>query len=458
MRILLATHHPALDKLIEKLETPEGIRELEESLKEKGLSKWAQPLTIVDEARYRETVMEKARSSRPDAILLYDKLPGAIELELLLEEIRLEIKNTEGQDTRVILLTSLEQGSTTLRKAVEIGIWDIVAGKDIKPVDVIRRLYEPGNYSAVAHFKLAPDTGSQVRYVPRYIEKEKIVEVEKEVKVTEIVKEKEYVRVGNAAGSKETVLLWSPFETGKTFLAINLAVALAQKGLKTVLIDADQTNRSLQSHFTLDKDKRYGFLKSLKERSPAEVVLERAYQYKKNLFVLSLPGGAAEIPQADEDDFALIYDGLRRECDAFVIDAAKDLHSPLTKTAYKLASRIILPVTPDANRVRGIRIKLQELSHQGLAFNKIEPILNMAVRSGAPGRRELEGILEIKLLEMEIPAVLEAAYKAVAEGIPAYHHSSVPELFVYSLNQLAAYINGDEYSVRTKPNKLLKIF
>ncbi|MDX9872797.1 MAG: AAA family ATPase [Clostridia bacterium] len=458
MRVLLATDHPALDKLLEKLESEAGIRDLEESLKEKGLSKWAQPITIVDEAKYKETVLEKARCSRPDVLLLYDKLPGAIELELLLEELRLESKNAAGQDTRIILLTSLEQGSTILRKAVEIGIWDIIAGKDIKPGEIIRRIYRPGNYSAVAHFKLASDTKSQVKYVPRYIEKEKIVEVEKEIKVTEIVCEKEYVRMGNSKGSKETLLFWSPYETGKTFLSVNLAVALADQGFKTVLIDTDCNNRSVQSFFAMDKEKRYGFLKSLKERSPADVVLERAYRYKKNLYVLPLPGGAAELPEADEEEFSLLYDGLRRACDIFVLDAAKDLHTPLTKTAFKLASRVILPVTPDANRLRGIRLKLQDLYHQGAALNKIEPVLNMEVRDGAPDKRELEEILELKMLETEIPAAPEIAYRSIAEGIPAYHLKAAPEHFVYSLDRLAAYIQGDEQAVRPKQRKLLNLF
>jgi DNA-binding NarL/FixJ family response regulator len=238
MNVLLAINYPAIESIVEKLESKSGIRELEKSLNEEGLSQWAKPITIVDEAKYREAVIERARLTKPDVILLYDKLPGAIELNVLLEEIRLEIRNEVGKDTRVVLLTSLEEGATLLRTAVEIGIWDIISGKDITPIDIIRRIYEPCNYSDVAHFKIAAETKSQVKFVPRYIEKEKIIEiaVEKEVKVTEIVKEKEYIRVGKVKGIRETILVWSPYETGKTFVAVNLAVSLSHKGLKTVLI------------------------------------------------------------------------------------------------------------------------------------------------------------------------------------------------------------------------------
>lgn len=460
MKLLLATNHPVIDSIMEKLESQAGIIALEKDLKEDRLSKWAKPITIIDEAKYRESLMEKARAARPDIILLYDKLPGAIDLGLLLEEIRLEIRNNEDKDTRVIFLTSLEQGSTLLRKAVEIGIWDIISGKDIKPIDIINRIYEPGNYSDVAHFKLAADTKSQVKYVPRYIEKEKLIEVpvEREVKITKIVKEKEYVRVGNAKGIKETVLIWSPHETGKTFLAVNTAVALSKKGLRTILTDTDLTNRSLQSFFVMEKEERYTFLKSLKERSDAETVLDRAFKYKKNLYVLPLPGGAAEMPKADSEEFSLLYDSLRRESDIFVIDGDKDIESPLTKTALKLASRVILPVTQDLNRARAIRVKLKELSNQGIPLNKFEPILNMAVTGGGPGRAEIEDILEMKLLKIEIPAVLDAAYRSISDGIPAYDDKHTPELFAFCIDMLAAYINGDENTSQRKPKKLFGLF
>lgn len=460
MKVLLATNHPAIDSIIEKMETEAGIRGLGKNLKEEGFDKWVKPLTIIDEAKYREAVIDKARLSKPDIILLYDKLPGVIEIELLLEEIRMEIKNTEGKDTRVIFLTSMEQGSTLLRKAVEIGIWDIISGKDILPIEIIKRIYEPGNYSDVAHFKLAADTNSQVKYVPRYIEREKIVEipVEKEIKVKEIVKEVEYVRLGNIKGIKETILVWSPYETGKTFLAVNLAVALSKKGLRTVLIDTDIENRSLQSFFIIGKEERYSFLKSLKERSKAETVLARAFKYNKYLHVLPLPSGAAEMPEASEEEFSLLYDGLRRESDIYVIDTSKNLDSPLTKTAFKLASRVILPITQDPNRAKAIRVKLNEMSNQGIPLNKFEPVLNMAVGTSTPDKAEIEDILDMKIQGVDIPAVLESAYKSISEGIPAYDNKSTPKLFAYSMDALAAYLNGDEKIHRPKSNKLFKLF
>jgi Flp pilus assembly CpaE family ATPase len=210
----------------------------------------------------------------------------------------------------------------------------------------------------------------------------------------------------------------------------------------------------------MKKIERYAYIKCLKERSDAETVLNRAYKYNKNLYVLSLPIGNAEMLEINDEEFSLLYDGLRRECDIFVIDSSKNLESPLSKSALKLASSVILPVTQDANRARGIRIKLNELSQRGIPLNKFELILNMVVRTNSPIRAEIEEILEMKMLAIEIPAILETAYKCISKGIPPYDDKTASELFVNSVNSLANYLNGEEFEYNSlkKKNKLFRLF
>lgn len=462
MNIFLATHHPEIELIMEKLETEKGIKELAKDLKVENLREWAQPITIVDQAMYRERLIEKAQAAKPDVIILYDKLPGIIELEVLLEEIRLEVHNSQGQDTRVIFLTSLEQGAPLLRKAVEIGIWDIISGQDIYPIDIIKRIYCPTPYAEVARFRLAADDKCQVKFIPKYIEKEKIVEVAKvqEVEVEKIVEKEKLVRVGNTRGVKETILIWSPFELGKTFLAVNLAVALAYQGIKTMLIDADIQNRSLENFFNLEGEERYAFLKALKNGDTGEEVIKKCYKYKKNLHVLSLPSGKTEMPKVIEEEFIRIYDTLRLTYDVFIIDGCKDLSSPLTKGAYQFASRVLMPVTQDPNRAQMIRITLKELAGQGMAVNKIEPLLNMYVGTNVPEKQEIAEILGLKLLTITIPAVLETAYRSIADGIPAYDDKKKPVSFREALDSLADYINseGNFQQIKSKKKKKFGLF
>lgn len=450
MDIVIAADHPEIVKLIEKLETPKGISELEVSLKEPGLSKWAKPLTIVGQPLYRERVIEIAKAAQPDIILLHDKLPGStIELDILLEEIKLEVQNKEGKDTRVVLLTSLEQGSPLLRKAVDLGVYDIISGRDIEAIEIVRRLYEPNTFKAVAHFRLAPDNRDHVTFVPKYIDRE--VEKIKEVTVIQekvITQEVQVVqRVGNLKGMKETILLWSPFETGKTTVAVNLAVAMAKMGLRTVLLDADVENRTLEYYFKLTAEEKYALIVGINTRMEATEILKRCHTYKDNLKVLAFPSGATEKPSLTQEDFLSIYDGIRRHCDVFIIDGSKDLESPFTKAAMKTASRVVVVSTLDLVKAMKTRIILNGITPDFASLDKFEAIINFSVKTGVT-RQDIQDILQLEVIPYEIPATLEAMYISTCEGTPAYYVKKVPEMFTYQINALANYFNEGDPKAR----------
>ena len=245
MRVLLAVNHPEIESLIECLESEKRIKEVSKTLRE-DITSWAKPITIVDQAAYRERLIEKAKATRPDVIMLYDKLPGMVDLELLLEEIRLEIKNEEGQDTRIIFLTSLDQGSPLLRKAVELGVWDIISGKDIRLIDIIKSIYQPGNYSDVARYKLAPESNSSVRRTPIVSEVIDKPEAPKEIEKLVIREIKEVKR-------QRIVTWWSASGgEGKTTLAASQAFQLAKStGENVALLDFKEANPASHYWFNL---------------------------------------------------------------------------------------------------------------------------------------------------------------------------------------------------------------
>jgi len=457
LKVFLAVNHPEIESVFEKLESEKGIKELEKSIGVEGLSRWAGPLLIADQAMYRERLVEKAKAAEPDVVILYDKLPGLIDLDILLEEIRLEVKNSAQKDTRIIFLTSLEQGAPLLRKAVELGVWDIVSGKDILLIDLIKSIYQPANYSDVAHFRLASDNKSQVKFIPRYVEKEKIVEVPVEVKVKEIVEKTEYVRVGTISGNRETVLIWSPLESGKTFLSVNIAVALAKMGLRTVLIDADTTNRSVENYFLQAKEEKYGFIKALKNHYAAEEIFHECHIYKKNLTVLTLPSGRAELPEVSREDFIYLYETLRSCCDIFIIDGCKDIGSIMTRTAVDLASKVLVPVSLDPNRARLMKAALNSLDHS-ISLGKFELLLNMYISAGLPRAQDISEIIGLKLLPVNITAAVASAYRSIVEGIPAYDGGYTPESFIHAINELANYLNEGDPRGRTANFRKKKLF
>lgn len=394
---------------------------------------------------YRERIVEKAKAAKPDVIILYDKLPGTIDLEVILEELRLEARNSQDRDSRVIFLTSLEQGSTLLRKAVEIGIWDIVSGNDIRPIDIIKRIYNPANYSDAARYKLAPDDGTKFKLIPHYIEKEKVLHVPviKEKEIVRIVEKKEYVTFGQARPVKENILLWSPFESGKTFLAVNLAAALANKGLKTAVIDTDLEKRSLENFFIIKNEERYSFLQALTEKKKLPELLKSCPSYKNKLKLFALPSGIAEVPEVTVEDFLYLLDVVRGEYDILIIDGAKDINSNLTRAALSAASRVFLVVTPDLIRIKYTKIKLRELLSQGIMINKFEAVINMAPPGEYPGREQLRKLLGLKTVG-EVPPAYKEAYHSIYEGIPAVDVAKHETAFIKAINNLVRCICGEQ--------------
>lgn len=443
MRVLLATHHPQIDSLIEKLESQKGIRELEDSLMVKGLCQWAKPIFIVDQALYRERVIEKAKAAQPDVIVLYDKLPGTIGLEVLLEEMRIEVKNTNGNDTRVILLTSLEKGEPLLRKAVEIGIWDIISGQDISPISIIESLYRPANYSDSAGYRCSSDDNSMVRIIPKYVERVVQLPEVREEKVTRIVKEKEYIKVGNRTGVKEVILLWSPFEAGKTFLSVNLSSAFSKMGLKTVLIDGDPHNSAISSHFQITNEEEHVLLKALKERGSREDILGMCHVHRKNLYVFPWPQNYWDSHNISFEEMVHFYDNLARSCEIFVVDGSRETDSRIMQAWFHIATIIVVVITPDLLRASRTQVFLEKLALEGVCLDKCCFILNMSVEAKEAGRKDIALILKRDLLKNEIPAVLEHSYESIAKGIPAYELRNVPHRFVDAINRLALHTLGE---------------
>lgn len=284
LRLLMATNHPAIDSIILKLESDSGIKELEKSLKHDGITNWAKPIMIVDEVKYRERLIEKAKAVKPDVILLYDKLPGAVELELLLEEIRLEVKNEDDKDTRIIFLTSLDQGSTLLRKAVELGVWDIVSGSDIGPIDILKSIYEPGNYSDVARYKLAPEPENQIKRAPAISEiKERVIEKPVEKVVIREIKEVKRQRI---------ITWWSASGgEGKTTLAASQAYQLAKNtGEKVALLDFKEANPACNYWFNVMPKDTLEIIDAIEKGTLNQSILEAnmvAYSKMENLKIFT---------------------------------------------------------------------------------------------------------------------------------------------------------------------------
>ncbi len=148
------------------------------------------------------------------------------------------------------------------------------------------------------------------------------------------------VRTALVAGGKGGV--------GTTTVAVNLAVAAAQQGTATVLVDADPDGPDVQS------------LCRLRQRHTISDVLRGRRTLGEALQpgpggVMILPGAWAAADLADApvmsqqkliDQFA----GLATRADLVVLDGGNGLH-PFTRRLWQTCSELVLVTSPDTNAV-----------------------------------------------------------------------------------------------------------
>ncbi|CAD5897498.1 maintenance protein tyrosine kinase involved in biofilm formation [Carnobacterium maltaromaticum] len=116
---------------------------------------------------------------------------------------------------------------------------------------------------------------------------------------------------------KVLVVTSSEQNSGKSLISSNLAVTFAQKGLKTLLIDADLRNPSVKNYFYLPKGR--GLSSLIKRKTSLEDVIYQTDE--KNLFILP-PGFVVPNPadMLGSENMEGLITILRQSFDQIIID------------------------------------------------------------------------------------------------------------------------------------------
>lgn len=131
------------------------------------------------------------------------------------------------------------------------------------------------------------------------------------------------LKLGSAPGSSGRLgqviaVISADRADGKTFVASNLAITLAQLGGRVALVDADMRNARLQRLFEIS-DRQTGLSEALNGR--AEAGLRVPSPEFSNLFVLPsgvIPPNPQEL--VERPTFALLLDELRTKFDFVIVD------------------------------------------------------------------------------------------------------------------------------------------
>jgi polysaccharide biosynthesis transport protein len=172
----------------------------------------------------------------------------------------------------------------------------------------------------------------------------------------------------------QTILVTSPTpEDGKTTIAVNLAMIMAQSGKKTILVDADL--RRPRCHRFLGLPNREGLSDIFLSHQSAEVVT-REWKKDSNLSVITsgkLPPNPSELLGSEK--MLRILDELKGMADVIIIDSPPFLVSDPSVLA-SIVDGVVLIVKPGVSRTESIRAIVDQLQRVnakvlGIVFNRI---------------------------------------------------------------------------------------
>ena len=205
--------------------------------------------------------------------------------------------------------------------------------------------------------------------------------------------------------------------TGKTSIAVNLAVGLAQTHLRTLLIDLDVQFGDVGIVLGLDRPaKTLHDLTAGGDALDAEKLRGYAIKHGSGLHILPAPLRPEEGEAIDSSRISGILQTARGMYDAIVVDTAPLFDGPML-TALDRSDQLLLISTPDVPSMKNIRLALQTLELLGFPTERIALVANRSGMDGGASSVEMSDTIgrEIQFVLPEDATVP----RSINSGIPA---------------------------------------
>jgi MinD-like ATPase involved in chromosome partitioning or flagellar assembly len=205
--------------------------------------------------------------------------------------------------------------------------------------------------------------------------------------------------------------------TGKTSIAVNLAVGLAEVRLRTLLIDLDVQFGDVGIVLGLDRPTKTIYDLTA---SPGELDAERLRGYtlkhSSGLNILAAPLRPEVGENVDAARIAAVLQTARGMYDAIVVDTAPLFDGPML-TALDRSDQLLLVSTPDVPSMKNVRLALQTLEMLGFPLERVALVANRAGMAGGVSVAEVADTVgrEVRFVIPEDSAVPES----MNSGVPA---------------------------------------
>ena len=222
---------------------------------------------------------------------------------------------------------------------------------------------------------------------------------------------------GQAKASRVIMVSSTKGGTGKTSIAVNLAVGLADTRLRTLLIDLDVQFGDVGIVLGLDRPaKTLHDLIAVADDLDTEKLRGYVVRHESGLSILPAPLRPEEGEAIDATRIAGILQTARGMFDAIVVDTAPLFDGPML-TALDRSDQLLLVSTPDVPSMKNIRLALQTLELLGFPVERVALVANRSGMAGGASASEMADTIgkEIRFVLPEDSIVP----KSVNSGVPA---------------------------------------
>jgi len=218
--------------------------------------------------------------------------------------------------------------------------------------------------------------------------------------------------------------------TGKTSLAVNLAVELSSRPLRTLLVDLDVQFGDVGIVLGLDRPEKTLFDLASGGALDLDAEKLRGFIVKRTstLHVLPAPLRPEEGEKIEAPQVATILQMARAHYDTIVVDTAPIFDGPML-AALDRSDQLLLISTPDVAAMKNVRLALQTLDMLGFPVDRVSIVANRAGMAGGTSVAEIGDTLG-RPVRFQLPE---------DSGVPASINSGTP---IVVLNPRSRYSRG----------------
>jgi len=201
----------------------------------------------------------------------------------------------------------------------------------------------------------------------------------------------------NAHKSGRLIVVFSPKGgTGKTMLATNLAVALAEEKNRTCLIDVDLQFGDVAIALGLEPTRTTSDALGLRNAVDEHALKSLLLPYRSNLTVLPGPTKPADAEFVSPDLVTNLIEGLLTMHDVVIVDTPPEFNDIVLKI-LDMADTHLLVATPDLAALKSLRVAIDTLNAIGYPAAKRMVILNRDEPNLGLSTSDIRGIMQMPI-------------------------------------------------------------